>query len=95
MGIRYALGAQRNDVLILIGKLGVGLAGMGLVLGFGLALALNGFMSENFQLFQVTSTDPMTYTAVGILFLCIALLACYVPARRAANVDPMTILRHE
>ena len=95
MGIRYALGAQRNDVLILVGKLGVGLIGTGLVLGFGLALALNGFMREHFPLFHVKSTDPTTYTAVGTLFLCIALLACYLPARRATKVDPMTILRHE
>ena len=95
MGIRYALGAQRGDVLMQVGKLGVGLAGMGLAVGFGLALALNRYMSDHFPLFHVRATDPATYAAVGALFLSIALLACYVPARRATNVDPMTILRHE
>ena len=95
MGIRYALGAQRGDVLMLIGKLGVGLAGAGLAAGIGLALALNRYMSEYFPLFRVKPTDPTTYATVGALFLSIALLACYVPARRATNVDPMTTLRHE
>jgi predicted permease len=95
MGIRCALGAQRSHVLILVGKLGVGLAGAGLVLGIGLALALNGYMKRHFQLYHIKATDPATYAAVAILFLSIALLACYVPARRASNVDPMTILRHE
>lgn len=95
MGIRYALGAQRGDVLMLVGRLGVGLAGMGLAVGAGLALALNRYMSDYFPLFHVKATDPVTYGAVGGLFLIIALLACYLPARRATNVDPMTILRHE
>ena len=95
MGIRYALGAQRSDVLILVGKLGVGLAGAGLAIGLGLALALNGFMDEHFSLYHVKPTDPATYAAVGIMLLSIALLACYLPARRATNVDPMTVLRHE
>jgi len=95
MGIRYALGAQRGDVLRLVGKLGVGLTCAGLAVGLGLALALNRYMSEHFSLYHVKPTDPATYAAVGILFLSIALLACYVPARRATNVDPMTILRHE
>lgn len=95
MGIRYALGAQRGDMLMLVGKLGVGLAGLGLAVGAGLALALARYMSEHFSLYHLKPTDPATYAAVGILFLSLALLACYVPTRRAANVDPMTILRHE
>jgi len=95
MGIRYALGAQRRDVFILVAKLGLTLAGIGVGIGLVLALGLNRFMKEHFWLFHVKATDPLTYTAVGFLFLCIALLACYVPARRAANVDPITILRHE
>jgi putative ABC transport system permease protein len=95
MGIRFALGAQRGDVFILVAKLGLTLAGIGLGIGIVLALGLNRFMQEHLWLFRVKATDPATYAAVGMLFLSIALLACYVPARRATNVDPMTILRHE
>jgi putative ABC transport system permease protein len=95
LGIRFALGAQRGDVFILVGKLGLTLAGTGLVIGIALALGLNRFMKEHLRLFHVKATDPATYAAVGILLLSIALLACYIPARRATNVDPMTALRHE
>jgi len=95
LGIRFALGAQRGDVFILVGKLGLTIAGTGLVIGIALALGLNRFMKEHLWLFHVKTTDPATYAAVGILFVCIALLACYLPARRATNVDPMTALRHE
>jgi predicted permease len=95
MGIRFALGAQRGDVFILVAKLGLTLAGIGLGIGVVLALGLNRFMQEHLWLFRVKATDPATYAAVGMLFLSIALLACYVPARRATNVDPTTILRHE
>ena len=97
MGIRFALGAQRGDVLALVGKLGLALAWTGLAIGVALALALglNQFMVEHFWLYNVKTTDPATYAAVGVLLVSIALIACYVPARRAANMDPMTILRHE
>lgn len=95
LGIRFALGAQRGDVFILVGKLGLTLAGTGLVIGIALALGLNRFMKEHLWLFHVKPTDPATFAAVGILLVCIALLACYIPARRATNVDPMTALRHE
>jgi putative ABC transport system permease protein len=95
LGIRFALGAQRRDVLVLVAKLGLTLAGTGLGIGVALALGLNRFMSEHLWLFRVKATDPATYAAVGILLVCIALLACYIPARRATNVDPMTALRHE
>lgn len=95
LGIRFALGAQRRDVLVLVGRLGLTLAGIGLAIGVALALGLNRFMAEHFWLYHVKPTDPATYAAVGILLLCIALLACYIPARRATNVDPMTVLRHE
>jgi predicted permease len=95
LGIRFALGAQRRDVFILVGKLGLTLAGTGLAVGIALALGLNRFMKEHIWLFHVKTTDPATFAAVGVLLLCIALLACYIPARRATNVDPMTALRHE
>ncbi|HTQ62462.1 MAG TPA: ABC transporter permease [Candidatus Solibacter sp.] len=95
LGIRFALGAQRGDVFILVGKLGLALAGTGLVVGIALALGLSRFMATHFWLFHIKATDPTTYVAVGILLVCITLFACYIPARRATNVDPMTALRHE
>jgi putative ABC transport system permease protein len=95
LGIRLALGAQRRDVLVLVAKLGLTLAGTGLAVGVALALGLNRFMAEHFWLYHVKATDPATYAAVGIVLVCIALFACYIPARRATNVDPMTTLRHE
>jgi putative ABC transport system permease protein len=95
LGIRFALGAQRRDVLVLVAKLGLTLAGTGLAIGVALALGLNRFMAEHLVLFRVKATDPATYAAVGIVLVSIALLACYIPARRATKVDPMTALRHE
>ena len=95
LGIRFALGAQRGDVLLLVGKLGLLLVSAGLAVGVALALGLNRFMKEHFGLFHLKATDPATYAGVGILLMCIALFACYIPARRATNVDPMTVLRHE
>jgi predicted permease len=95
LGIRFALGAQRGDVFLLVAKLGFTLAGAGLAIGVALALGLNRFLKEHLWLFHVKTTDPTTYAAVGILLVSIALLACYIPARRATNVDPMTALRHE
>jgi predicted permease len=95
LGIRFALGAQRVDVLVLVAKLGLTLAGTGLAIGIALALGLNRFLADHLWLFHIKTTDPATFAAVGVLLLCIALLACYIPARRATNVDPMTALRHE
>ena len=95
VGIRFALGAQRGDVFVLVAKLGLTLAGTGVAIGVVLALGLNRFTAEHFWLYHVKATDPATYAAVGILLVSIALLACYVPAHRATNVDPMTALRHE
>jgi predicted permease len=95
LGIRFALGAQRMDVLVLVAKLGLTLAGTGLVIGVALALGLNRFLDDHLWLFHIKPTDPATFAAVGLLLVSIALLACYIPARRATNVDPMTALRHE
>jgi predicted permease len=94
-GIRLALGAQRGDVLVLVVRLGLTLAGTGLALGVAIALGLNRFMAEHLELFHVKATDPTTYAAAGILLGSVSLLACYIPAGRAAKVDPMTVLRHE
>jgi putative ABC transport system permease protein len=95
LGIRFALGAQRMDVLVLVAKLGLALAGTGLAIGVALALGLNHFLDDHLWLFHIKPTDPATFAAVGLLLASIALLACYIPARRATNVDPMTALRHE
>jgi putative ABC transport system permease protein len=95
LGIRFALGAQRRDVFALVVKLGLTLAVTGLAIGVALALGLNWFMAKHLLLFHVKATDPATYAAVGIVLVTIALLACYLPARRATNVDPMKTLRHE
>lgn len=95
LGIRFALGAQRIDVLVLVAKLGLALVGAGLAIGVALTLGLTRFLEDHLWLFQVKATDPRTFAAVGILLVGIALLACYLPARRATNVDPMTALRHE
>ncbi|MFZ0702183.1 MAG: ABC transporter permease [Candidatus Acidiferrales bacterium] len=95
LGIRLALGAQRADVFLFVAKLGLTLAGSGLAIGIALAFGLNRFMKEHFWLYHVKATDPVTYAAVSLVLVCIALLACYIPARRATNVDPMKALRHE
>jgi putative ABC transport system permease protein len=93
IGIRIALGAERSSVLALITKLGLKLALVGVITGAALAFALTRLIAR--FLFGVSPADPITFAAVATLLLSIALLACYVPARRAMNVDPMVALRHE
>jgi predicted permease len=93
IGIRMALGAQRADVLGMVAKLGLKLAGTGVVIGIGLALGLARLISG--FLYGVKPTDPITYAAVAVALLAVALLACYIPARRAMRVDPMVSLRYE
>jgi putative ABC transport system permease protein len=93
IGIRVALGAQRSDVFKLIVGQGVILAIAGVVIGLGAAYGLTRLMSS--LLFGVGSTDPWTFTGVAVLLLFVAAMACYLPARRAMKVDPMTALRYE
>jgi putative ABC transport system permease protein len=92
-GLRLALGAERHHVLGLVLRQTLLLATVGLVLGFALALALTRLIET--QLYRTTPTDPITFGAVAVVLLVIAVLASYVPARRALNVDPMTALRAE
>jgi putative ABC transport system permease protein len=93
IGIRVALGAQRRDVLKLIIGQGMAVALAGLSLGLAAALAVTRFMKS--LLFGVTATDPATFAGVATLLAAVALLACYIPARRAAKVDPTVALRQE
>ena len=93
IGIRAALGASRADVLALVVRQGLVLALIGSAIGIGGALSLSRLMSS--QLYGVSPTDPVTFVAVSVLLMTVALAACYIPAQRAMRVDPMVALRYE
>jgi putative ABC transport system permease protein len=93
IGIRMALGARRFDVLNLVVGQGMRLTSIGILIGISGAWALTRVMEH--LLFEVKSTDPMTFSAVSLLLVGVALLACWLPARRAAKIDPMEALRYE
>jgi predicted permease len=93
IGIRMALGARRDQVLAMICKQGAILIAFGLVTGLVCAFAIGRLMSD--FLVDVTPTDPATFVGVSILLTAIALLACFIPARRATNIEPTQALRHE
>jgi len=93
IGVYIALGAQRRDVLRLIMKEGIKLTLLGIVLGLVGAVALTRLMVS--ILFEVKPSDPGTLIGVALLLAAAALLACYIPARRALSIQPITALRCE
>ena len=93
IGIRLALGAQGEDVPQMVLQQGAKMALLGAAIGIGAAFALTRLMTN--LLFGVTPHDPVTFAAVGSVLILVALLACYIPARRAMLVDPIVALRYE
>jgi putative ABC transport system permease protein len=90
-GIRLSLGAQRADILRLVIGQGMRLVAIGLVIGLTASLALSRLMKR--LLFGVGADDPSTFVMIAVLLMGVALLACWIPARRATKVDPLVALR--
>jgi putative ABC transport system permease protein len=93
VAIRMALGAPKREVLWMVIRRGMRLAMFGIVIGVALSLGCSQVMAR--LLYEVNPTDPMTFACVVCLLLAVTGLACWVPARRAAGVDPMRALRNE
>jgi putative ABC transport system permease protein len=93
IGVRMALGANSANVLRMILRQGLTLAVLGIALGLGASFGLTRLMRS--MLYNVKTTDPLTFAAVTSAFLLVAVAACWIPARRATRVDPVVALRCE
>jgi putative ABC transport system permease protein len=93
IGVRMALGAARADVLRMVLGHGVKIAGMGVAIGLAASFGLTRLIVK--LLYSVSAADPATFAGMGLVLLLVAMLACYIPARRTLRVDPMTALRYE
>jgi len=93
IGIRLALGAKPQDVLRMVLSKGLQLRLVAVVIGIVVALSTMRFIST--MIYRVTPTDPMTFAGVAVVLVLVALLVCYIPARRATLIDPMVVLREE
>jgi putative ABC transport system permease protein len=93
IGVRMALGAQYRNVLAMVLKEGMTLVGLGIALGVLGAVAATRLLAS--YLYDVSTLDATTFAAIPVGLAVVALLACYIPARRATRVDPMVALRHE
>ena len=92
-GVRMALGARGGDILQLVLRQGLILIGIGMLVGLASALGVSRYLAS--LLFGISATDPVTYVAISVLLGAVGVVACYLPARRATRVDPMTALRYE
>ena len=97
IGIRLALGARSSEVFKLIVGRGMIPVLLGLALGLAAAVALSRTLKSltSGLLFEIRPTDPATFAVIAVLLLVVALLACYLPARRGTRVNPLTVLRHD
>jgi putative ABC transport system permease protein len=93
IGIRMAIGAAPSDILKMVLRQGIGIVGIGLLAGLAAAFAGTRLLAD--LIFGVSPSDPITYAAVVTLLLAVALLACWIPARRATRVSPAVALRSE
>ena len=93
LGVRMALGAKPGEILRLVLGQGMRLAGTGAAVGLGASLVFSRLLRN--QLFHVSAFDPLTFALMALVLVAAALLASYIPARRATRVDPMVALRYE